>query len=86
MKTFEEAITAVCHPRAETDAETRLIGLQLEENAARCDSIAQEAQQNEQYQALLKAWIELGANGMVRSAFFSAFMAGLVTGMEMEKA
>ncbi len=85
MKTFEEAFEAVSRQIATSETVIAETQAEMEDVASRYASLAKEAAESEQHHRAMIIWLEMGADGQATSALFSAFMAGLITGCEMEK-
>lgn len=88
MKTFEEAL-AKNYRRAPLDVSPDQIEdvvQDLHEGFGSYACLLDEAQSSEVLRNIAQIWHKIAIEDGVDCACFSAFMAGLVTGIEMEKA
>lgn len=84
MKTFEEALGLHAVSRPE-DIEALVNGA-MRDIAARYMGIAQEANHSEVMRGMIEGWLEMAKEVGLKDVIFSAFITGLITGIEMEKA
>lgn len=89
MKTFSEAAMMIGRRiNIADEAEVAATIEHLKEVQDRHSDLAHEALQSEEFQTMLTMWLQVAAQpnaNSVVSALFSAFMLGLMIGMEMEK-
>lgn len=84
MKTFKEALTYFmqCVP---ADSPVDAAIAKIEDMRDRYRELSEEAGSNSTLETAIVAWYEHGTVNGASSALFTAFMAGMVTGIEMEK-
>lgn len=84
MKTFEEAIT--CSMQLVPVEQGPEIAVErIAETQSRYRELSDEAANNPVLQQAIVAWYEHGQCNGAGSALFTAFVSGMVTGIEMEK-
>jgi hypothetical protein len=80
MKTFEESISLSIRPY-DSEAESERVTVDMSDMMTRYADLLNEAAASERFELLMEAWEEMDQ----RDAHSTAFMVGLVTGIEMEK-
>lgn len=92
MKTFDEALGAI-HYHVEVEKvnidEVRAKAAELHERKHRYDSLWKEVQAHPRYREMMDCWIDAHTHGDAGTEIYSvictAFMSGLIVGIEMEK-
>jgi succinyl-CoA synthetase beta subunit len=85
MKTFDEAFTA-CSRATKSEDDARSASDEMINIHERYGEFAKQVLGSEQVRHAMEVWAEIAFDHGVSSAVFTAFMSGLITGMEMEKA
>jgi hypothetical protein len=87
MKTFEEAL-ARNYRKVPLEESDRLdqVARDLHDGFDSYTCLAKDAQDSQVLPEIAKVWYSMAITDGVEDAVFAAFMTGLVTGIEMEKA
>lgn len=84
MKTFEEALAT--QVRETTPQNSDSVSAELEDTHARYNCLVEDARNSKALAIMCIVWIDVVAEELgIEQALMSAFMTGLITGIEMEK-